>query len=57
MKDAIVKLFTFNDPLPVLRGLWQQMTKTIEPVRPDRSVKRKFSVKPKRFRMNYKSTR
>lgn len=57
MKDTIVYLLHDADILPILQTLWEQMTKTIEPIRPGRSFPRKKSVKPKRFVMNYKAVR
>ena len=57
MKDTIVHLFFATNPLPLFQQLWRQMTQTIEPIRPNRSVPRKKRVKPKRFAMNYKRLR
>jgi len=57
MKDTIVYLLHDADILPILQTLWEQMTKTIEPIRPGRSFPRKKPVKPRRFVMNYKAVR
>jgi len=57
MKDTIVHLFQDVEILPLLQRLWRQMIKTIEPVRPNRSVPRIKRVKRKRYPMNYKPTR
>ena len=56
MKGTIVLLLTQTDILPLLEGLWKQMVKTIEPIRPGRSVPRKKKVKPSRFAPSYKGT-
>jgi len=57
MKDTIVYLLHDTAILPLLQALWEQMVKTIEPIRPGRSFPRKKRVKRKRFAMNYKATR
>ncbi len=57
MKDTVVFLFTFANPLPVLHKLWLQMTQTIEPIRPNRTFQRNKHLKPRRFPMNYKPLR
>lgn len=57
MKDTILLLFQVANPVPLLQQLWHQMTRTLEPVRPNRSFPRKKRVKPKRFPMNYKALR
>jgi hypothetical protein len=57
LKDTIISLFLAANPLPFLHHLWQQMTRTIEPVRPNRSFSRKKRVKPRRFSMSYKRLR
>jgi Transposase DDE domain len=57
LKDTVVHLFCDSDILPLLRGLWQQMTKTIEPIRPNRSYPRRKRVKRKRFPSTYKPIR
>jgi hypothetical protein len=57
MKDTVVLLFVKVNPLPLLYKLWSQMTRTLEPIRPNRSFPRKKRVKPKRFAMNYKPLR
>lgn len=57
LKDTVVYLFCDNDILPLLEGLWQQMLKTIEPIRPNRSYPRKKRVKRKRFPTTYKPIR
>jgi len=55
LKMTIVKLFTAANPLKLLRRLWQHMTKTIEPIRPNRSNPRNKRVRPVRYPKNYKS--
>lgn len=57
LKDTVIHLFYAANPLPLLHQLWRQMIRTIEPIRPNRSVPRKKRVKPKRFAMNYKRLR
>jgi len=57
MKDTIVYLLHDTAVLPLLQALWEQMVKTIEPIRPGRSFPRKKYVKRKRFAINYKATR
>ena len=57
MKDTIVYLLHDTAILSLLQALWEQMVKTIEPIRPGRSFPRKKQVKRKRFAMNYKATR
>jgi hypothetical protein len=57
MKNTLVYLLHDADIWPILQTLWEQMTRTIEPVRPDRSFPRQKPVKPKRFVMNYKAVR
>jgi hypothetical protein len=57
MKDTILLLFYSANPLPLLHLLWQQMTRTLEPIRPNRSFPRHKRVKPKRFPMSYKPLR
>ncbi|MFC1975660.1 IS4 family transposase [Chloroflexota bacterium] len=57
MKNTIVYLLHDTDILPILQALWEQMTKTIEPIRPGRSFPRKKPVKRKRFIINYKAVR
>jgi len=57
LKDTILYLFVDPQILPLLKSLWKQMTRVIEPVRTGRSVSRKKSVKRKRYPLNYKSTR
>ncbi len=57
MKDTIVHLLRDTDILSLLQALWQQMLKTIEPIRPGRSFPRKKQVRRKRFAMTYKATR
>ena len=56
MKGTIVLLLTQADILPFLEGLWEQMVKTIEPIRTGRSEPRKKKVKPPRFATSYKGT-
>ncbi|MFK7845840.1 MAG: IS4 family transposase [Rhodothermales bacterium] len=55
LKMTIVKLFTAANPLKLLRILWHHMTKTIEPIRPNRSNPRKKRVSRLRYPKNYKS--
>ena len=57
MKDTVLLLFVKLNPLPLLHRLWSQMTSTIVPIRPNRSVPRKKRLKPKRFSMSYKPLR
>jgi len=57
LKDTVIHLFLAANPVPFLHQLWQQMTRTIEPVRPNRSFPRKKRVKPRRFSMSYKRLR
>jgi len=56
LKMTIVKLFLAANPITLLRMLWQHMTRTIEPIRPNRSNPRNERVKRVRYPMNYKST-
>lgn len=57
MKDSIIFLLTTSDPHDLLHALWQQMVKTIEPIRPGRSYLRRQRVKRKRFPLTYKAIR
>jgi hypothetical protein len=57
LKDTIAYLLQDNDLLAYLQALWQQMVKTVEPIRPGRSFPRPKKVKRKRFAMSYKPTR
>jgi hypothetical protein len=57
LKDTVVFLFWDNQIRPLLHRLWEQMMRTIEPVRPSRSYPRNHKVRRKRYSMNYKSTR
>lgn len=57
MKDTIFLLFYSANPLPLLLRLWQQMTRPLEPIRPNRSFPRHKRVKRKRFPMSYKPLR
>jgi hypothetical protein len=57
MKDTVVLLFQRTNILSILKALWQQMVKTIEPIRPGRSYPHKKRVKPRRFPMTYKPIR
>ncbi len=57
MKDTIVYLLQDANILPLLQALWEQMIKTIEPIRPGRSFPRQKRVKRRRFVMNYKAVR
>jgi len=57
LKDTVIHLFLAANPVPFLHQLWQQMIRTIEPVRPNRSFPRKKRVKPRRFAMSYKRLR
>jgi hypothetical protein len=41
MKDAIVRLFHRTNPVPVLRALVNTMSRTVEPIRPDRLYPRR----------------
>lgn len=57
MKDSIIFLLTASDLHDLLPVLWQQMVKTTEPIRPDRSYSRRQRVKRKRFPLTYKAIR
>ena len=57
MKDTVVLLLQSANILSILEALWQQMVKTIEPIRPGRSYPHKKRVKPRRFSMTYKPIR
>ena len=57
MKDTIVHLMLDTDILALLQALWQQMVRTIEPIRTGRSFPRQQKVKRKRFPLNYKAIR
>lgn len=57
MKDTVVLLFQRTNILSILKALWQQMVKTIEPIRPGRSYPHEKRVKPRRFPMTYKPIR
>ena len=57
MKDTIIYLLRDTDIRPLLQSVWQQMVKTIEPIRRGRSYPRKKGVRRKRFAMNYKAVR
>lgn len=57
LKDTVVLLFTRADVRPYLYTLWQQMIRTIEPIRKGRSKPRKSSVRRRRFPTTYKPTR
>lgn len=56
-KDTVVALLTQTHCLDYLNALWQQMLRTVEPIRPKRSFPRQPRVKPKRFPMPYKPLR
>lgn len=57
MKDTIVYLLRDTDIRHVLQSMWQQMVKTIEPIRGGRTFPRKKGVTRKRFSMSYKAAR
>ena len=57
MKDTILFLFRDRQIQPILTALWNQMIKTIEPIRPNRSFPRIKKVHRKKYPTNYKSTR
>ncbi len=57
MKDTVVYLLRDADIRPLLQALWQQMVKTIEPIRPGRSYPRKKGIRRKRFSVSYKAAR
>ena len=57
MKDTLVHLILDTDILVLLEALWQQMVRTIEPIRTGRSFPRQHKVKRKRFPLNYKALR
>ncbi len=57
MKDTVVHLLHDADIRPLLQALWQQMVRTIEPIRHERTFPRKKGVRRKRFSMNYKAVR
>ena len=57
LKDTVVFLFWDHSILPLLQALWEQIIRTTEPIRPNRSFPRNKKVKRRRFPTNYKSTR
>ena len=57
MKDTVVLLFHRADIRPLLHSFWQVLSKTIEPIRPNRSYPRKKRVKPHKFPVCYKPVR
>lgn len=57
VKDTLVLLLHRPILEPLLEQLWLLMTRTIEPVRPDRFFPHLKRVKPKRFAFSYKPTR
>ena len=57
MKDAVVCLLSRLHIHDILQALWTQFTSTIEPIRPNRSVPRRFRVRPKKYAFAYKPTR
>jgi len=57
MKDTVVRLFRQSTLSPIPDSLWQAMTHTIEPIRPNRKCPRKKSIKTKTFPMAHKSIR
>jgi hypothetical protein len=54
MKDAIVRLFRRADPEAILRALVETMSRTIEPVRPDRLYPRRKGPRLHSYPMAYK---
>ena len=57
LKDTIVHFFRDLDLSALLDPLWQQMVRTLEPLRPHRSYPRHKKVHKKKFPTNYKSIR
>lgn len=57
MKDTLVLLFQRTTILTILEHFWLLITKTIEPIRPDRSFPRIRRVKPRKFAPSYKPIR
>lgn len=57
IKDTLVLLLQRSTIRPLLEHLWQQMTQTVEPVRPGRSFPRTKRVKAKKFAFSYKPIR
>lgn len=57
MKDSVVHLLSRIHIQDILLALWTQFTSTIEPIRPNRSVPRRFRVRPKKHPFAYKPTR
>jgi len=56
-KDSVLFLFRDQTISPLLHALWQQIVRTIEPIRPNRTYPRTKKLKRRRFPINYKSTR
>lgn len=55
MKSTIVRLLTAANPIPVITAYLDRIRRTVEVVRPGRTVKRRIAkVIPPRFRMTYK---
>jgi hypothetical protein len=57
MKDTVVLLFQKSSIAKILNLLWNMMTHTIEPIRPDRKYPRQKRTRPKKFSMAYKPIR
>lgn len=57
MKDTVVFLFLDAHLSPLLHALWDQMVRTLEPIRPGRSFPRLKRVQRPKYPVNYKSTR
>ncbi len=57
MKDTVVLLLQRITIAPLLARLWLLLTKTIEPLRPNRSYSHQQRVKPRKFAMSYKPLR
>ena len=57
MKDSVVLLFQKSAITKILHRLWDVMTQTIEPIRPNRKFPRPKPIRPKKFSMVYKPIR
>jgi len=57
MKDSVVLLFQKSSITKILHQLWDVMTQTIEPIRPNRKYPRPKRTRPKKFSMAYKPIR
>ena len=57
LKDNVVLFLSRLDIRTLLHAIWLQMIQTIEPIRKNRSLPRKPSVRRRRFPTSYKPTR